>query len=262
MPTVSRDGCDIYWERQGSGPALMLIAGLGGVATYWEPQLAAFAQRYSVILHDQRGSGRSSHVRVRSIEQMAADALAVMDAAGVERAHVLGHSTGGAIGMAMALDSATRVHGLVVNSSTTHGDDYRRKIFGLRAALLRSKSRADYARCTSLLLYPPWWINAHAAAIEAEEARTAAAIGPAAVQTSRFDAILTWDRRAELGRIAAPTLVICAADDILTPSYFSDEIHRLIPRSRYVLFERGGHACSRTRADDFNTSVLDFLAPL
>ncbi len=262
MPTVRRDGCDIYWERHGSGPALLLIAGLGGVATYWEPQLAALTQRYSVILHDQRGSGRSGHVRVRSIEQMAADALAVMDAAGVERAHVIGHSTGGAIGMAMALDSAARVHGLVVNSSTTHGDDYRRKIFSVRAALLKSKSRADYARVTSLLLYPPWWINAHAAAIEAEEARTAAAIGPAAVQKSRFDAILTWDRRAELGGIAAPTLVICAADDILTPSYFSDEIHRLIPGSRHVLLERGGHACSRTMTDLFNKTVLEFLAPL
>jgi aminoacrylate hydrolase len=262
MPTVRNDGCDIHWERHGSGPALLLIAGLGGVATYWGPQLAAFAARHTVILHDQRGSGRSSHVRVRSIEQMAADALAVMDAAGVERAHVVGHSTGGAIGMAMALDDAARVHGLVVNSSTAHGDDYRRKIFGVRAALLKTKSRTDYARYTSLLLYPPWWINQHAAAIAAEEATTAAAIGPAPVQKSRFDAILDFDRRAELARIAAPTLVICAADDILTPSYFSDEIHRLIPGSRHVLLERGGHACSRTMADTFNRTILDFLAAL
>jgi aminoacrylate hydrolase len=262
MPTVKHDGCDIHWERHGSGPALLLIAGLGGVATYWEPQLASFAERYSVILHDQRGSGRSSHVRVRSIEQMAADARAVMDAAGVERAHVVGHSTGGAIGMAMALDSAARVHGLVVNSSTAHGDDYRRKIFSVRAALLKGKSRVDYARVTSLLLYPPWWINQHAASIAAEEKRTVAAIGPAPVQTSRFDAILNWDRRSELGRIAAPSLVICAADDILTPAYFSDEIHRLIPGSRHVVLERGGHACSRTMADVFNKTVLEFLAPL
>lgn len=262
MPIVSRDGCDIHWERHGSGPPLLLIAGLGGVATYWEPQLAAFTQRYTVILHDQRGSGRSSHVRVASIEQMAADALAVMDAAGVARAHVIGHSTGGAIGMAMALDTPARVHGLVVNSSTTHGDDYRRKVFGVRAGLLASQSRAEYARYTSLLLYPPWWINRHAAAIEAEEARTVAAIGPAPVQISRFEAILNFDRRPELGRITVPTLVICAADDILTPSYFSDEIHALIPGSRYVLLERGGHACSRTVTERFNQTVLDFLAPL
>ena len=52
------------------------------------------------------------------------------------------------------------------------------------------------------------------------------------------------------------------ADDILTPSYFSDEIHRLIPGSRHVLLERGGHACSRTMTDVFNKTVLEFLAPL
>jgi aminoacrylate hydrolase len=260
MPTVRHDGCDIHWERHGSGPPLLLIAGLGGAASYWTPQLASLGARYTVIVHDQRGSGRSSHVPVTSIEQMAADTLAVMDAAGVERAHVIGHSTGGAIGMAMALDQPRRVGALVINSSTGRSDAYRRKIFAVRGALLARGRRADYARLTSLLLYPSWWINEHAAEIEAEEAVAARARGPAPVQASRLDAILNFDRRAELARIAAPTLVICAADDILTPSYFSDEIHRLIPGSRYVLLERGGHACSRTVTDAFDRAVLDFLA--
>jgi aminoacrylate hydrolase len=262
VPTVRHDGCDIHWERHGSGPPLLLIAGLGGVATYWGPQVAPFAARYTVILHDQRGTGRSSHVPVRSIEQMAGDALAVLDAAGFERAHVVGHSTGGAIATALALDAPARVHGLIVYASTTHGDAYRRKIFDVRTQLLRSGDNAEYARYTSLLLYPPWWINQNADAIAAEEARTAPTIGPVDVQRSRFDAILTFDRRAELGRIAAPSLVIVAADDILTPSYFSDEMHRLIPGARYVKLERGGHAASRTVTDIFNKTVLDFLAPL
>ncbi|MBI3516844.1 MAG: alpha/beta fold hydrolase [Proteobacteria bacterium] len=260
MPTISRDGCRIHWERHGSGPAVMLIAGLGGVASYWTPQLAPLAARYTVIVHDQRGSGRSSRVPVASIEQMAADAAAVLDAAGVARATVVGHSTGGAIGMTMALDHAARVDALVINSSTGKPDVYRRKVFAVRRALLARGRRADYARYTSLLLYPSWWINQHAAEIEAEEEAAARARGSAAVQASRLDAILNFDRRAELPRIAVPTLVLCAADDILTPPYFSDEIHRLIPNARYVLLERGGHACSRTVTAAFNRTLLEFLA--
>jgi aminoacrylate hydrolase len=258
MPTVSRDGCEIFWERHGSGPAVMLIAGMGGVGAYWTPQLAALAAHHTVIVHDQRGTGRSSRVAVASIEQLAADAVAVMDAAGVAHAAVIGHSTGGAIAMVMALDHAARASRLVINASTARADDYRRKVFAVRAALLK-RARRDYARLTSLLLYPSWWIAEHAAQLEAEEVAAARALGPAAVQASRFDAILNFDRRAELARIAVPTLVVCAADDILTPPYFSDEIHRLIAGSRYVLFERGGHACSRTLADTFNRTVLEFL---
>jgi aminoacrylate hydrolase len=260
MPTVLNAGCELHWERHGSGPALLLVAGLGGVASYWKPQIASFADRYTVILHDQRGSGRSSHVPVESLEQLANDAVAVMDAAGVERVRFVGHSTGGAIGMTVALDHPDRLAGLVVYASTARPDAYRRKVFELRNALLAHLGPADYARYTSLLLYPSWWINEHAAELEAEEAAIARGFAPAAVQASRMEAILNFDRRPELARVLTPTLVVCAKDDILTPVYFSEEIHQLIPGSRLVLFERGGHACSRTIADHFNQLVLDFLA--
>ena len=122
MPHLDLPDCRLWWEEHGAGPALLFVAGLGGVATYWDPQIEFFARHFRVILHDQRGSGRSSHVVVRSVEQMADDAVRLMDALGVDRAFYVGHSTGGAIGSAIALAHPDRLTRLVINSSTTKSE--------------------------------------------------------------------------------------------------------------------------------------------
>jgi aminoacrylate hydrolase len=259
MPVTERDGAELYWEREGAGPALVLGAGLGGAASWWAPNRAALAERFSVITFDQRGTGRSSKVPVASIEQMAADLVAVLDAARLDAAHYLGHSTGGAIGVATALDHPGRLRSLLIYASTTHGDAYRRRVFALRERLLSELGAEAYAQYTSLLLYPPYWINANAERLAAMEKEAAAALGPAAVQASRLAAILEFDRRAELKKIRIPTLVLCADDDILTPRYFSEEYARLIPGAKTRWEPRGGHALSRTEPATFNRIALEFF---
>jgi aminoacrylate hydrolase len=109
MPVVVRDGADLYWEKIGAGPALILGAGLNGSGTWWNPNRPALAERFTVYTFDQRGTGRSSKIPVASIEQMAADLVAVMDDAGLESAHYAGHSTGGGIGVATVLDFPGRL---------------------------------------------------------------------------------------------------------------------------------------------------------
>lgn len=259
MPITTRDGAELYWEREGAGPALVLGAGLGGAGSWWDPNRTALAERFTVITFDQRGTGRSSKVPVASIEQMAADLIAVLDAAGLESAHYLGHSTGGAIGVSTALDHPRRLRSLLIYASTTHGDAYRRRIFALRARLLSELGAQAYAQYTSLLLYPPYWINTNAERLATMEKEAAAALGPAEVQASRLAAILEFDRRAELNRIRIPTLVLCAGDDILTPRYFSEEYARLIPGARLHWEPRGGHALSRTEPATFNRVALEFF---
>ena len=75
----------------------------------------------------------------------------------------------------------------------------------------------------------------------------------------RLQAILDFDRRAELGRIRIPTLVLCADDDILTPRYFSETFARLIPEAHNRWEPRGGHALSRTEPERFNRIALEFF---
>jgi len=228
----------------------------------WNARDLADEDMVRVILHDQRGTGRSSRVAVRSVGQMAADALALMDHLGLEQTAWLGHSTGGAIGVELALDHPGRITRLVVNSSTTRGDDYRRRVFAIRRLLHAAAGPAAYAQFTNLLLYPPWFINAHSERLAAEEARAAAGLGDPAVQGSRLDAILAWDRSAEFRSLRAQTLVICAEDDILTPMPFSEEFAASIPGARLVRAPTGSHALSRTRPDLFEPPVLRFLCGL
>jgi len=260
MPITRHDGADLYWEQAGSGPVLVLGAGLGGSSSWWAPNLHELAARFTVIAFDQRGTGRSSHVPVTSIEQMAADLVAILDDAQVDTAHYLGHSTGGAIGVATALDHPGRLRSLLLYASTTHGDAYRRRVFALRERLLSELGPDAYAQYTTLLLYPPYWINANEASLASMEIQGASALGPAVVQASRLAAILAFDRRAELIAIRIPTLVLCADDDILTPRYFSEEYARLIPGARSCWEPRGGHALSRTEPETFNRIAVDFFA--
>ncbi|MCD8504232.1 MAG: alpha/beta hydrolase [Burkholderiaceae bacterium] len=262
MATIEHDGASIYWESEGQGTPLMMVAGLGGVATYWTPQIKTFSQDYRVIVHDQRGTGRSSQIPVMSVEQMADDALAVMDAAGVDRTLYLGHSTGGAIGVALALKHPDRIAGLVINASTTHGDAYRHKLLGLRKTLLEMGRLDAYASYTTLLLYPHWYINQNHEQLMIEEARAVQSMANAQAQASRLDAILDFDPREDLSKLNVPTLVLCAQDDILTPLYFSEEYAALIPNAKLITLEAGGHAASRTVTAQYDQVVREFFESL
>jgi len=217
------------------------------------------ASHFTVYLFDQRGTGKSSKQPVQSIEQMSGDLVAVMDHAELTEAMYLGHSTGGAIGVATVLDHPGRLTAMTIYASTTRGDPYRRRVLQLRSRLFGGLGFEAYAQYTSLLLYPPYWINAHDAELAEAEAKVADQLADPEIQTSRFDAILNFDRREELSRIAIPTLVVCADDDILTPRYFSEEYVQLIPGALGRWIERGGHAVSRTEPDVFNRTILDFF---
>jgi aminoacrylate hydrolase len=259
MPFATRGETSLHWERHGQGPALILGAGLGGVGSYWNPNLPELTSRFTVYLFDQRGTGKSSKEPVQSIEQMSDDLIAVMDHAGLGEVMYLGHSTGGAIGVATVLDHPGRITAMTIYASTTRGDAYRNRVLRLRSQLFSGVGIQAYAQYSSLLLYPPYWINAHDAELVAAEARVADQLADPEIQASRFDAILNFDRREELSRITIPTLVLCADDDILTPRYFSEEYARLIPGALSRWVERGGHALSRTEPEIFNRIILDFF---
>ena len=259
MPITKSNGVEFYWEQHGCGPPLILGAGLGGVGRWWDPNRDVLAEQFTVFTFDQRGTGRSSRVPVSSIEQMSADLIAIMDAANIDKAHYLGHSTGAAIGVATALDYETRLRSLMIYASTTSGDVYRRRVLSLRQQIFDNIGVEGYVQYSSLLLYPPYWINANHERLTSEEKQIVSQLGPADIQATRLAAILNFDRRRELGRIKIPTMVICADDDILTPRYFSEEYVRLIPDARACYIPRGGHALSRTDPDTFNRIALGFF---
>src|SRR5437868_13043637 len=123
MPHASFKNIKIYYETYGSGTPLLLVPGLGGVGSYWAPQIDFFARHFNVIVHDHRGTGLSTHDPITySVEQMADDLIGLMDSLGIERAHLVGHRTGGAIGQVLALDHPERLVCAVLSATGTKAD--------------------------------------------------------------------------------------------------------------------------------------------
>jgi aminoacrylate hydrolase len=260
MPTVSIGDADIHYEEHGSGEPVLLVAGLGGAGAYWNPNLPAFAGRYRTVLHDHRGTGASTRSLIRySIEQMADDLLRLMDALGIERAHLVGHSTGGAIGQVLAIDHPDRLKSVVMYATWTRSDPFMHRLMAARRALVLDSGSAAYMRTTPVFLYPDWWINENDALLASREAKGLASFPPAEIAASRIDAVLAFDRTADLHRIATPTLVLCAKDDFLTPPYCSEALAKAIPGASLTMMARGGHACSEVAAEEFNRIVFDFI---
>ena len=105
MPRISIGDCSLYYERQGVGFPVLFISGLGGFASFWQDQVAAFGKRFEVITFDHRGIGQSDPARLGyTVERIAADVTGLLDALRIRRAHVIGHSTGGAIAQVLAIE--------------------------------------------------------------------------------------------------------------------------------------------------------------
>ncbi len=260
MPKVSVAGGEIQYEESGSGHPLIFVSGLNGTGRAWQPQVAAFDPRFRVITYDQRGTGASDKLQRKfSVDQMTAELIGLMDALAIERAHIIGQSTGGAIGQTLGIEYPQRVARMVVYSTWTHCDPWFRRLFEARRLMYEQCGPELHARFHPLWLYPPDYVNAHDTEIEEERLKAIGNAPPVECSIGRIDAILAFDRRADLGRITTPTLIIVAEDDYITPSYHAIALNRAIPGSQLKVFKGGGHSLSKTRTQEFNSVVLDFL---
>lgn len=262
MPRMRCNGVELRVEEAGSGPPLLLIMGLGASLETWIAQRDAFTARHRVIMFDNRGAGESDCPPPPwTVPDMAADAIGVLDALGIERAHVLGVSMGGMIAQEVAIRWPERVERMVVALSFARPDPVRRAFLLFRR----------WARLQGVDLMQegvanlPWLVSPR---ILNDPERLQAMLGvvgsmpmmPADAYSYQIDAILEHDTLSRLERVCAPTLVLAAAEDVLTPLYLSQEIARAIAGARLVVLPRGNHAVQIEEPDAFNAAVLDFLS--
>jgi aminoacrylate hydrolase len=245
----------LFYQEAGHGHAIVFIPGFGGVGSFWKRQMEFFKPRFRVITADQRGTGASARSRgAYSLDGMTDDLETVLDAAGIERATLVGHSTGGAIAQALAVRMPKRVAGMVLSSTWCKPGNYFRRCFEFRRSLLEIGATDLFHKAGVFFRYPPGYAETHDAAFDT--------VGEVDVDITiaRINAILAADLSLITDRITAPTMVIASRDDCLVPSYMSADVARRIPGARQVELDHGGHFLPETRAGEYNALLDDFFS--
>jgi len=262
VPHVEVKGVRFHVEEYGAGPPVLLIMGLGASTETWAAQRDAFAARHRVIAFDNRGAGRSETPPPPwTVPAMAGDAIGILDALGIARAHVVGVSMGGMIAQEMAIDHPERIDRLVVAMSFARPDPVRR-VFLLHRRWARLAGADARAESTANLpwLLSPRLLNDPVRLQGMLEAVSVMPFMAAEAYACQVDAILEHRTLERLGRVRAPTLVLAAAEDVLTPPFLSEEIAAAIPGARLVVLLRGNHGALVEYPEDFNQTVLGWLA--
>ena len=255
---------DISGLAQPSAPTLVLSAGLGGLGSFWQPQLAELRKAYRVVTYDQRGTGRSPDTlpagySMRDMAEELASALAARD---IVRFDIIGHALGGMVAMQLALDYPERVARLAIVNGWLRLDAHTRRCFQVRQDLLLNVGVEAYVRAQPLFLYPADWLAENEARIEAEDALHNAHFQGTENLLRRLWALKSADYRESAARITTPVQLICARDDLLVPWTCSQALQAALPHSRLSVMETGAHACNVAAAPLFNSLLLAGLAAL
>jgi 3-oxoadipate enol-lactonase len=263
MPfTEAGDGARLHYELfgRGDGEPVLLIQGLGVDARGWMMQRSSIGSRYRGIAFDNRGTGRSDKPPgPYSILQMADDACRVLDAAGVDSAHVVGASLGGVVSQHVAVLYPERVRSLVLACTGCRHQRWRRELFEEWIASATGRGMRAFAQTNARWLIGPRSLRRFWPLFDL--------LGPLAISApvhgfvAQTRAILDADDtfRDSLREVAVPTLVIVGSQDILTPVGDSEELAELIPGAELVVIRGAAHGFMVEAFRPFNEAVRDFL---
>lgn len=239
----------LHSTLHGDGPAtIVLTHGLAAGEPIWAAQVAALAPSWRVLTWDLRGHGRSApDPRPCTPGDLAADLAAVLDAAGIARAVVLGHSAGGVIALRLALDRPERVAGLVLVGTASECNARARQFYEDLAAIAESRGMDP--------VYRRLGVSAAQAAAAPTDAATFAQVARA--MASLHDAPLT----PRLGEIRCPAQMIVGEKDFLGAGG-SVLLQRGIAGSRLAIVPGRGHGIFLEDPDGFSQLLRAFLAAL
>ncbi len=261
MPTVKVRDINMYYEIHGEGEPLVLIHGILDISG-WSNQIPTLSQRYRVVAFDNRGVGRTDSTEPPyTTAGMADDTVGLLDVLGIDQAHIVGYSLGGAIALELAIKYPERVKNLILVGAFA-----RLSPIGLsRTHLLMSMFRNGVDIETVLRNFYLWFFSDK---FFSNEEQVTAALNsfinhpfpqPSHGLEGQVDAITGHDSRDRLGRITAPTLVLVGKDDINTPVKLSEQLATGIPDAKLVVLEDTAHSLPIEAPDRFNKIILDWL---
>ena len=263
MPGIESGGARIHYESVGTGPAVILVQGVGVIGRGWTPQVSALSATHQVITIDNRGIGRSTRGSgPLTIEAMAADVLAVAAAEAIERFHLAGHSMGGVIAQQVALSARPRVLSLSLLCTFLRGRQGAGLSAGLFTTALRSRigTRRMRRRAFVEIVMPPDYL----ASTDRDRlcgnladlfGRDLADSPPILMHQLR--AMSRFDVSSRLGELAGiPTLVLSATHDRIALPAYGRALAAAIPGSVYIEVPGAGHAVTIQSAAAVNDILL------
>ncbi len=265
--TIEHRGCKIAWRARGAGPPVVWIQGVGLHGDGWSPQIDALAASYRCIQFDNRGVGKSvPRGCALSIGQMAEDVGRVLDAAGVDAAHVVGHSMGGIIALEFALAARARVRSLALLCTFARGKDVAplsAKLAWLGLLRVLGPRRSRRRAFLRLVLRD---VPASTAEQDALAERLVPIFGHDLADLdpivhAQIAALRRHDVTARLAELAGvPTLVVSGAHDLVAPPALGRKIADCIPGARFVLMADGAHGAPIEHAARLNALLAEHFS--
>lgn len=259
MAFIENQGVKIYWDEQGQGAPVLMIMGLGASSQLWWRTRPALAAHYRTIAFDNRGVGASDvPPGPYPLAVMASDAAAVLDAAGLERAHVFGLSMGGMIAQEFALQYPQRVLSLILGCTSPGGPNAVRAEPAANEAL---KARGTMTPEQAEQAFIPFLYDDSTPLerVEQDLIKRRAWYPSLEGYTAQLQGIFAWQAYDRLPRITAPTLVIHGKNDRLVPPGNGELIASRIPGARLVLIPSANHLFTTDQPEAAHAAVLQFL---
>ena len=259
MRTTRPDGAEIAWYDEGTGAPILLVMGLAYPAAAWFRQVPVLAQHHRVLSVDNRGAGATGLVpgAPYTVETMAADLLAVLDDAGIDRAHVVGISMGGLMAQELGLSHPERVRSLTLMATHPGARSWVLPPEVIEFLTARATMPADERAEFSIPFnYHP---STGRALIDRDWAeREAGTAGPEGYAAQGGTAL--WDGHDRLPSLSVPTLVVHGAQDRLVVPANGQKIADAVPGSQLVMVDGANHILTTDRAEQVNDLLLSWFA--
>ncbi|MGH2454123.1 MAG: alpha/beta fold hydrolase [bacterium] len=262
MPRVQVDGLNLYYETAGSGPVVLLVGGLGADGHFWYKQTPALAERFTVIVPDNRDTGRSDTPdESYTVRTLAEDLRGFLDALEVPVAHIVGASGGGFIAQEFGLAHPGRVARMVL-CCTSFGGPRSIPIppETIQVLLNRTGDPERDLRTFLPLQLATDYLQTHAAEVDAYVAWRVAHPQPLPAYQRQAAAFLAHDAGARLPALRLPVLVLHGEMDRVVPAGNGDLLAEIIPGARLQRLEGVGHNFLWEAADEANRLIIGFLS--
>jgi 3-oxoadipate enol-lactonase len=260
MAFVENQGAKIYWDEQGQSEPVLLIMGLAYPSQMWYRTRPLLASRYRTLALDNRGVGRSDVPQgPYPIVLMASDAAAVLDAAAIDSAHVLGVSMGGMIAQEFALQYPARVRSLILGCTAAGGPTaVRAEPEAIQMLMKREKMSPEQAAEAAVpFIYDPTTPRER---IDEDIAIRRPWFPSPEGYAAQLQGVLGWEGYSRICQIAAPTLVIHGESDRLIPPGNANLIAERIPGAKQVMIPRASHLFFTDQPEVAHRAIMDFLA--